>query len=363
MKVCVFGMRGFPNVEGGVEKHCEAIYPRMGEDFELVVLRRRPYVNDTEGNHFEHISFVDLPSTRIKGFEALFHSFLCTLKVIKIKPDLVHIHNIGACLFSSMIRRAGIPMVLTYHSPNYEHKKWSRFAKALLRSCEKVAFKNASRVIYVNKFQMQKAPNWVQEKSFFIPNGIPVPNLTCGTDRLSKWGLEKDKYILAVGRITPEKGFDDLIAAFNEAKLGGFKLAIAGGVEFEKGYMSKLEKISDKSKVVFTGYVYGEDLQQLYNNAGLFVLSSHNEGFPLVLLEAMSYNLDVIVSDIPATHLVNLDNGCYYPLGDVSRLAELLKERTQAARKKAYNLSAYNWESIAKETGQVFTSCYSADTL
>ena len=351
-------MRGFPDVEGGVEKHCEAIYPRMGEDFELVVLRRKPYVKGRNDN-LEHISFIDLPSTRIKGFEALFHSFLCTLKIITIKPDLVHIHNIGSCLFSSMIRRAGIPIVLTYHSPNYEHKKWNRFAKALLKTCEKVAFKNASKVIYVNKFQMQKAPEWVQKKSVFIPNGIPVPNLTCGTDRLEKWGLEKNKYILAVGRITPEKGFDDLINAFNEAKLDGFKLAIAGGVEFEKGYMSKLEKISDKNKVVFTGYVYGEDLQQLYNNAGLFVLSSHNEGFPLVLLEAMSYNLSVLVSDIPATHLVTLDSNRYYPVGDSATLAKLLKEQTKEISKVTYDLSSFDWKSIAEETGNTFKQAIS----
>jgi len=353
MRVCVFGMRGFPNVEGGVEKHCESIYPLMDENLELIVLRRKPYVKDVSAS-FEHISFIDLPSTRIKGFEALFHSFLCTIKAVSLKPDVVHIHNIGSCLFSSMIRRAGIPLVLTYHSPNYEHKKWGKMAKSLLRLCENIAFKNADKIIYVNKFQMQKAPEDVLSKSIFIPNGIPTPNLSSGDDRLSKWGLEKGKYILAVGRITPEKGFDDLIKAFNQANLKDYKLVIAGGVEFEKGYMSELNKISDESKVVFTGYVYGLDLQQLYNNAGLFVLSSHNEGFPLVLLEAMSYGLSVIVSDIPATHLVNLGSECYYPVGDVDSLADKLAHLTPSASKVTYDLSAYNWPEIAKETEDIF---------
>lgn len=358
MRVCVFGMRGFPNVEGGVEKHCEAIYPRMGDEFEIIVLRRKPYVRNVSAS-FKHISFIDLPSTRIKGFEALFHSFISTLKVIRIKPDVVHIHNIGSCLFSSMIRRKGIPIVLTYHSPNYEHKKWGKFAKALLQFCEKTAFKNADKIIYVNHFQMKKAPEWVQNKSIYIPNGIPTPNLSCSDDRLKKWELEKGKYILAVGRITPEKGFDDLIEAFNKANLPDIKLAIAGGVEFEKGYMSKLEKISDKNKVAFTGYVYGEDLQQLYNNARLFVLSSHNEGFPLVLLEAMSYGLPVIVSDIPATHLVSLDEKCYFPVGDTDKLADSLCNSTPSKARVSYDLSSYNWPEITKKTEEVFQSLLS----
>jgi len=355
MKICVFGMRGFPDVEGGVEKHCEAIYPIMDDDFEITVLRRRPYVKNIKAD-FKHIYFVDLPSTRIKGFEALFHSLLSTLKSVKLKPDVVHIHNIGSCLFSSIIKHAGIPIVLTYHSPNYEHKKWNRFGKALLRFCEKTAFKNCDRIIYVNRFQMEKAPAVVRNKSVFIPNGIPFPHLTCGEDRLSKWGLTKGKYILAVGRITPEKGFDDLINAYNMAGLSGYKLAIAGGVEFEKGYMNSLSKISDKNNVIFTGYVYGEDLYQLYNNAALFVLSSHNEGFPLVLLEAMSYNLDVLVSDIPATHLVNLSPDSYYPVGNTDKLAFSLKEKISHPSKPVYDLAEYNWNSIAKETGDIFKS-------
>ena len=125
-RICVIGTRGFPNIEGGVEKHCEALYPILAEDMEITVFRRKPYVSgDTE---FANIHFVDLPSAKMKGVEALLHSFLAAVSAIQLRPDVVHFHNIGPGLFVPLVKLFGIPVALTYHSPNYEHKKWGWFA-------------------------------------------------------------------------------------------------------------------------------------------------------------------------------------------------------------------------------------------
>lgn len=353
MKIYVFGLRGFPNVEGGVEKHCEQLYTNMSE--KITIFRRKTYVKKYWDNTtpYNNIEFIDLPSTRIRGFETLFHSFLATIYCMKDRPNIVHIHNIGPALFSGLLKIRKIPIVLTYHSPNYEHSKWGFFAKKFLHICEYVALKNADKIIFVNSHQMKKFSNNIQRKSIYIPNGINKAPISSSVSFLSNLGLNKHKYILSVGRITPEKGFETLISAFIKAKHEGYKLVIAGGCEFEHNYMKKLRSISNED-VLFTGYVYGDKLAQLYTNARLFVLSSLNEGFPLVLLEAMSYKLDVLVSDIPACHLVSLDEDDYFPKCDSSILSKKIEERLYKTKKRSYDLNIFQWSNIANETMNIY---------
>lgn len=352
MKLSVIGLRGFPMVEGGVEKHCESLYPRLDKDIEITVYRRKPYVK-TNGN-YEHISFVDLPSTKIKGFEPFFHSFIASIDALIKKPNVVHYHNIGPALFSPIVKLRHIRVVLTYHSPNYEHDKWGYCARKLLLFAEKVALKTADKIIFVNKFQMEKYEEDIRRKSIYLPNGINDLPVSLSTNFLDEIGVEPEKYILSVGRITKEKGFDTLIKAYKVADKNDFKLVIAGGVEFESGYMNELKKLSINENVIFTGFTYGENLYQLYKNASLFVLASRNEGFPLVLLEAMKYGLDVLVSDIPATHLVTLDSVDYFKCGDAEELSEKISKKIKTTKKREYNLTDYDWDEIAKKVSMLF---------
>lgn len=175
MKICVIGTRGFPNIQGGVEKHCEALYPLLAKDNEIIVFRRKPYVTD-KSSHFDNIRFIDLTSTTIKGFEAVLHSFIATVYAVFIRPDVVHIHNIGPAMFAPILKLFKIKVVLTYHSPNYEHDKWGWFSKHLLLLCEKIALSFSDCIIFVNKFQMEKYNKAVRLKSYYIPNGIPQKN-------------------------------------------------------------------------------------------------------------------------------------------------------------------------------------------
>lgn len=361
LRVAVFGLRGFPCVEGGVERHCESLYRRMGAWAEVTVYRRRPYVGRGKDREWNGIRFVDLPSTRIKGVEAFWHSWQAARHIAKWTPDVVHIHNIGPGFVAGWLRRKGIPVVLTYHSANYEHEKWGWAARKWLHHSERIALENASRVIFVNRFRMERYPDWVRKKSTFIPNGIECPLPTEGRAELERLGVEAGRYVLAVGRITPEKGFDTLIRGFLESGEAekGWKLVIAGGVESEKRYGAALRRMAAEgdagNSVVFAGQVLGGQLEELYANAALFVLSSKHEGFPLVLLEAMSRGLDVLASDIPATHLVPLSGGDYFPQGNAAALAEQLRKRLDGERRqRSYDLALFNWDAIAAATAGVY---------
>ena len=351
MKIYVLGTRGFPQIQGGVEKHCESLYPLFDNEFKFTVFRRKPYINSSLT--YPNIKFIDLPSTKIKGFEAVFHSFLATISACFGKSDVVHIHNIGPALFAPLLRLFGKKVVLTYHSPNYEHAKWGKVAKHILKFSESIALNCSQAIIFVNKFQMQKYPAKVQEKSVYIPNGIPNVQPTSKHDYISSLGLTPGKYVIGVGRITPEKGFDVLIQAFEKLNTD-YKLVIVGGVEAESDYGEKLKKLIKSNRVVFTGYIFGEKLNEVYSHAGVYVLSSYNEGFPLVLLEAMSYQLDVLVSDIPATHLIDLKESDYFKPGDVHDLACHLQQKLAPPQKRTYNLSAFDWEKIAQQVMEVY---------
>lgn len=352
MRIGVIGTRGFPMIQGGVEKHCEILYPQLKEDIDIVVYRRRPFVSSYA--EFERISFVDLPSTRLKGFEAVFHSFISTIHALFSKYDLVHYHNIGPAMFSPILKLRKIPVVLTFHSPNYEHEKWGKLSKLILRLSEKIAFKTADKIIFVNRFQMGKYNFEIQKKSVYIPNGINKPIFPEKTDYLEKIGVKESNYILSVGRITQEKGFDTLVRAFLHSNHGDMKLVIAGSAEYEVAFSNQLKSLCKDDSVIFTGNLFGEDLFQLYSNAALYVLSSNNEGFPLVLLEAMSYGLDVVVSDIPATHLVELQPEDYFPKGDVEALSSLISKRTQSSVRRNYCLEQFDWTHIANQVSDLF---------
>jgi glycosyltransferase involved in cell wall biosynthesis len=256
-------------------------------------------------------------------------------------------------MFSPLAKLFGIKVILTFHSANYEHKKWGKFAKLLLKGSEKIALSQADKVIFVNKFQLQKSPKKYNTKYIYIPNGIPKVSFPKNVNFIQSLKLESKKYILAVGRITPEKGFDLLIKAFSQINTD-YKLVIAGGVETETGYLKKLQDMIPPLRIVFTGYTTGDNLKQLYSNAALFVLPSRNEGFPIVLLEAMAYQLDVLVSDIPATHLVDLQKKDYFKLDDENSLIKGISDKLQNITSRKYDLTNFNWDKIALKVYDIY---------
>ncbi|HKK41837.1 MAG TPA: glycosyltransferase family 4 protein, partial [Bacteroidales bacterium] len=204
MRIAVLGTRGFPDIQGGVEQHCEKLYPFLAKgDCFITVYRRKPYISNHDKS-FENIKFIDLPSTRIPGFEAFYHSFLGSVSCIFKRPDIVHIHNIGPGFFTPLLKMAGLKVILTYHSPNYEHAKWSSAARAFLKFAESLSTKFSDKVIFVSKYQKSKFSG--NSKLIHINNGVVFNAPSKEDDYLKKLGLEKERYVLAVGRLVKEKG-------------------------------------------------------------------------------------------------------------------------------------------------------------
>lgn len=178
---------------------------------------------------------------------------------------------------------------------------------------------------------------------------------------MAQIGVEPGRYILAVARFVPEKGLHDLIEAFNALECN-YKLVIAGEADHETDYSKKLRRMaSEDDRIILTGYITGEPLNQVYSHVRFFVLPSYHEGLPIVLLEALSYGLPVLVSDIPANKEVKLPAERYFRCGDIDDLKEkmetlLHKEVSEEERKEMRTQieKKYNWDKIAEQTIEVY---------
>ena len=359
MKIYVIGTRGIPGLQGGVEKHCEQLYPRLAcLGYEVTVINRAPYFKKLKRcSTWNGVKIIYLWAPRSKNLETIFHTFYCYLFCLFNKPDLVHIHNIGPGLFVPFFKLARIKTVFTYHSTNYLHKKWGLLARTFLRLGEIVSCTFADQVIVVAKPTFDIISQRYSCRCKLIPNGVDIPNIVPPGMVIERWRLTPLRYILAVGRIVPEKGFHDLLEAFGQLETN-WNLVIAGAADHEDNYSKRLREIARRDKrVILTGYISGPELYEIYSNAGLFVIPSYHEGLPIVLLEAMSYDLPILASDIPANReLVKLEET--FPVGDVDMLSQRLSACLEGKLKKSQNRSridmSFNWDKIAVETEKIF---------
>lgn len=351
----MIGTRGFPGVQGGVEAHCAHLYPLM-DNVKVRVYRRKPYLNEkSHDTSYPNIEFVDLPSTRIKGFEAVWHTLLCVFHIAFHRPNVVHVHNFGPGFVMPLLKLLCLRTVLTYHSVNYEHDKWGRVGKLLLRGCEKLAMRFSNRIIFVNRYVMERQPGWVKKKAEYIPNGIEPVTRSGDTSLIEARGIKPGRYVLAVGRLSAEKGLDYLVQACDKLPQVE-QVVIAGASDHDDSYAQLMRSHDTAGKVIFTGYAEGEMLRQLYSHARLYVLPSLSEGFPIALLEAMSYRLPIVASDIPGARLVNLPDDRYAKAADADALATVIAAAVESQQQPVYDLTPYSWPAIAQKTLQVIVA-------
>lgn len=361
MKIVVIGTRGIPGILGGVETHCEELYPRIAAaGHDVTLIRRTPYIADN--NHiteYKGVHLVDVYAPRRKSIEAIVHTFLAVLKAKNMHPDILHVHAIGPALMVPFARLLGMRVVMTNHGPDYDRQKWGKLAKAVLRTGERAGTKYANRVIVISKTIASILANkYERTDTDLIFNGVNAPVKTISKDWLQKWGIDKP-YILSIGRFVKEKGFHHLIEAFKKAGLQDrFQLVIAGDSDHEDNYSRELKEQAKREGMILTGFIKGEPLAQVMTNASLFVIPSSHEGLPIALLEAMSYNLDVLASDIPANCIPQLDRDKdFFKTEDVDSLAEALVRKVEnGLKRRTYDLEPYNWDKIAAQTIEVYKS-------
>ncbi|MDX0832112.1 glycosyltransferase [Sinorhizobium medicae] len=362
-RVMMLGLRGIPNVQGGVEKHVEMLSSRLtGHGWEVEVVGRRRYLPVSGPHLWNGVRVSPLWAPRMMALEAIIHTFLGICFAAMRRPDVLHIHAVGPALLVPLARLMRLNVVVTHHGYDYDRQKWGAFAKKMLRTGERMGMRLAHGRIAISREIAETMGERYRVPVAFVPNGVAVSHCDVETGVLGEFGLTRRRYILLAARLVPEKRQIDLIKAY--AKLGntGFNLVLAGGAEFESAYEDEVRALASRVPgVVLTGFQTGDRLAELFANAALFVLPSSHEGMPIALLEAMAHGLPVLASDIVANRQLDLPAGDYFPLGDIDALASAISEKTATSLDEQEVLaqterveSAYSWSSVALKTLDVY---------
>lgn len=359
-KITVLGTRGIPDVLGGVETHCQNLYPtiKAHNQVDICVIARSPYV-DYRRSSYRGVETRAVWAPKKKSLEAIVHSLLAAIAARFDGSDIVHVHAVGPGLVVPLLRLLGKKVVFTHHGPDYDRQKWGRLARLALQTGERWAVRYANEVIVISDvINNLIKTSYGRQDAHLIYNGVnpaQTPQEETVREVLARYALQPGQYLIAVGRFVEEKGFHDLIDAW---RLSGvtWPLVLVGDADHATAYSERLKKMAHETPgVILTGFLRGTALQAVFSQARLFVMPSYHEGLPIALLEAMSWSLPAIVSDIPANLEVGLETEAYFRVGDVAALAQKLSQRA-ALGPVDYSqyLKRYDWETIAAQTMQVY---------
>lgn len=369
MKIAFLGHKRLSR-EGGVEivvtelatrmvalGHDVTVYNRSGKHV-LDKNQHQEKIKEYKGVKIKKVLTIDK-----KGLAAMSSSFFATMKILFSKADVVHYHAEGPCVMIPIIKLFSRKRIIaTIHGLDWQRAKWGGFATKYIKFGEKMAVKYADEIIVLSKNVQNYFKETYNRDTVFIPNGVSKPNILKPNLIKEKYNLKKDSYILFLGRIVPEKGIHYLIEAFNKIKTDK-KLVIAGGASDTDTYYNELkEKARDNANIIFTGFVQGDELGELYSNAYIYSLPSDLEGMPLSLLEAMSYGNCCLTSDIDECAEVLEDNGVTFKKSNVKDLTKILQDlcddskKVSKYKKEAQNfiLNKYNWDNVVAETLKLY---------
>lgn len=370
MKIVMLGHKHIPSREGGVEVVVEELSTRMAKLGHEVTCYNRNSKHVMDKNEeigklgeYKGIKIKRVLTIDKKGLSAITSSFFASIKALFSKADVVHYHAEGPCYWIWIVKFFSKKrIVVTIHGLDWQRSKWGGFASKIIKKGEQRAVKYADEIIVLSKNVQNYFKEVYSRDTIYIPNGVNKPNILKENIITKKYKLKKDDYILYLGRIVPEKGIHYLIEAYNNIKTNK-KLVIAGGSSDTDEYYKELRELSKTNKnIIFTGFVQGKELEELYSNSYIYVLPSDLEGMPLSLLEAMSYGNCCLTSNIEECSSVIEDKGVTFKKSDIKDLQDKLEylcnniKEVNKYKKESqeYILDKYNWDNVVDETLKLY---------
>ena len=369
LRIAMLGHKRIPSREGGIEIVVEELATRMAKKSHSVTCYNRKGHNvagsefdGTKLKTYKGVTLQEVFTIDKRGLAAMTASVSASLRAALGNYDVVHIHAEGPAFMCWLPKLFGKKVIVTVHGLDHQRAKWGKFASWYIRSGEKNAVRFADEIIVLSKGVQDYFQNTYGRTTRFIPNGVNKAKPRKARQITEKWGLTKDSYILYLGRIVPEKGERYLIEAFKQTKTDK-KLVIAGGSSDTQVFMDELKSLAkDDDRIIFTGFVQGEILEELYSNPYIYTLPSDLEGMPLSLLEAMSYGNCCLTSDIPECAEVVEDKALLFRKSDVSNLKEKLQNacdhpemvETYKAQAEEFICRKYNWDNVVEKTLKLY---------
>lgn len=369
LNIAMLGHKRIPSREGGIEIVVEELSKRMVQLGHQVTCYNRNG-HHVSGSEFDGKHLTEYKGVRLKlvwtldkrGLAAMTASVSGAMKAAFGKYDVVHFHAEGPCAMLWLPKLFGKRCIATIHGIDWQRAKWGGFASKYIKFGEKVAVKYADEIIVLSEGVQRYFKDTYGRETVFIPNGVNRPEIREAKQIKDKFGLSKDSYILFLGRIVPEKGVSYLIEAFKQVETDK-KLVIAGGSSDTDAFVQELKDLAKgDDRIIFTGFVQGALLEELYSNSYVYCLPSDLEGMPLSLLEAMSYGNCCVVSDIAECAEMVEDKAVVFRKSDVADLREKLHELCQQPEiVEQYKKTAadficqkYGWDDVVGSTIELY---------
>jgi glycosyltransferase involved in cell wall biosynthesis len=358
LRVAFIGGRGVVSKYSGIETYYEEAGQRLVRMGHEVTIYCRNYFTPPLPE-YHGMRLVRLPTIRTKHLETLIHTILSTTHALFQGCDIVHYHALGPALFSFVPRLFGKKTVVTVQGQDWRRKKWRRIASTVLRLGERAAVRLPNATMVVSQTLQAQYRTLYGTETQYVPNGTTLRRRKKAS-QIVRWGIEPDRYILFLGRFSPEKNCDLLLEAYERIDTP-VKLVMAGGSSYSDAYAQVLRRhASDKIRLL--GWVSGAELEELLTNAMLFVLPSDLEGLSLALLDAMGAGVCVLASDIPENREVLDHVGFTFKQGSVEDLERMLRwlisdvsaRRTAAQRARERVRQRYLWPQIAQQIDGVY---------
>jgi glycosyltransferase involved in cell wall biosynthesis len=358
-RITFVGSRGIPATYGGVERYVEELGIRLAQHGYQVSVYCRPHYTSRRGN-YRGIELRYLPCTNTKHLEAISHTLLATLHLLFCEDEIVHYQALGPSLLAWLPRLLGRKTIVTVQGLDWQRSKWGPIAQTVLKVGEWASVYLPHQTIVVSQDLKEYFQDRYKKKVTYVPNGVNIAQQRSARE-IYKLGLEEGNYVLAVGRLVPEKGYHTLIRAFRQVQTDK-RLVITGGSSHSQAYVASLHAMAKDAPILFTGYIYERALEELYSNAYLFLSASETEGLPITLLEALSFGACPLVSDIPPHVEVLGGLGYTFRTGDEKDLAvklQALLDAPQAVARAGDALrqravTVYSWESVTNATEAIY---------
>jgi glycosyltransferase involved in cell wall biosynthesis len=364
-KIAAFGLRSLPPVAGsaGADKFSSELYPRLVQRGWQVTVYSRVYDDPVpEPYDFHGVLVIPLKTTQRSGFDTLLHSAKVTFHIIRNRTgQVIHVHNGGNSIWAFPLRLLGKRVFISQDGVDWQRDKWPWYGKLYLYLSALITAYVPNDVIIDNIFSKEFFEKRFKKKFSFIPYGSEVPAVSEDDGILKKLGLDKGEYFLFVGRFIPDKGLHHLIPAFENVTTSK-KLVMVGGSPNPSGYETTIQKTKDE-RILFPGYIYGDDVVRLMKNAYAYIQPSDVEGLSPVILMVMGLGTPLICSDIPENLYIVQDHATVFKKGDTDDLRrqlaftlenpgvinQLANAGAQSVRKR------FDWETITDKHAALFS--------
>lgn len=357
MKIAILGTRGIPGSYGGFETFAEQLGTRLVARGHDVTVYCRSHYATGETTDYRGVKLVVLPTIRHKYFDTIVHTLISALHSLTGGFDVILICNAANSIFSFIPRLFGTPTLVNVDGLERKRKKWNWIGRTYYLLSEWLStFLPTAIVTDAQVIRDYYATRYGKE-SLMIAYGAEVAR-NADPERLSRFGLEPNRYILYVSRLEPENNAHLVIEAFKNVRTD-WPLVIVGGAPYAEDYIRSLRNTSDQ-RVIFTGFVFGEDYRALQQNAYCYVHATEVGGTHPALIEAMGAGNCALTLRTPENlEVIGEAALVYESVPDLTSLLQQVLDHPEMIgdyrrRAMARVIQHYNWEYITDQYETLF---------